>query len=587
MIDTAVHPRCLDPQDEETIGKCLSAIRFVDIDAALADLAPELPTGARAVFHRYCRVSHVAALVFPTAETELIRELKEAEIDVTGPIPSVVVRDRLGVRYGIAPHALPVSIVHLRSNDSADDDPSVELFVLPSTSRSDWSDLKRRERDELNETHLAFAVHPLGVDAAITLHELLVNQGRMTPDSCGYNEFEDCTVLYYGIAPETPHRATARLFRRLELRIPGRCARALELHRRHQVQLPDESATLPAVTNPDAAVQLLRLMTGAWATQAIAVAATMGLPDRIPGPHSAGPGASLAVLARQLGARREPLARLLQYLASIGIVTGRDDRWTLTELGALLREDAPYSMHALARMYGGPFYHSFAGLEDVVRSGTDAFTSMFGQGHFDYFATRPELAELFDASMAASAVMFEPVADRAEFADARWVVDIAGGNGRLLCAILRRWPHLRGTLFERVSVVARAQAFVADSGCLDRCDLRSGDFTEAVPAGADVYVLSRVLHDWDDEKCVDILRNCAAAIPADAHLLVIERLLNTSGPATLASAWDLHMLCNVGGRERTAQHYVQLLATAGFEVNSMTNLPLDGHLLACRRSRES
>jgi SAM-dependent methyltransferase len=600
VLDAARRLSSLDPKDREIVETCLSVVDFIEIDAALSALASGLSEEARAAFRRHCRVSNVAAMIFPRSVPDLIRDFKADSIDVTCPVPSVVARDRLSIRHGVLPQSFPVSIMHLQTPGSSQGNASVELFVLESTVESKWLDFKRRERTELNETHLTFNVCTGGNAAAVTLHELLVNQGRMMPGSCGYDEFEDCTILYYSIAGDTPPGPVTRMFRCLELRIPGHCAHALDLHRRARNEQtseisPSSSASssvgagppAPEVPTHDAATQLLRLMTGAWATQAIAVAAKMGLPDYIPKPNSVERPASVDALAQKIGASPTSLARLLQYLDSIGIVTRRDELYTLTELGALLCDDVPYSMRALARMYGGPFYQSFSCLEEAVRTGRDGFTTRFGQGHFEYFAEHAELAELFDDSMAASVAMFEPVAELDDFADARSVVDIAGGNGRLLYGILQRWPHLRGTLFETASVVERARASVADSDCLDRCDFVVGDFTEAIPAGADVYVLSRVLHDWNDEKCVEILRRCATAMRDGARLFVIERLLNTTGPPTLASAWDLHMLCNVGGRERTAPHYAQLLARAGVELKSIMNLPLDGHLLICRRGHES
>jgi hypothetical protein len=128
-------------------------------------------------------------------------------------------------------------------------------------------------------------------------------------------------------------------------------------------------------------------------------------------------------------------------------------------------------------------------------------------------------------------------------------------------------------------VIEAARGTLAAAGCADRCELVPGDFTGGVPAGGDVYLLSRVLHDWDDQQCRTILKRCAEAMRPDAELLVLERLL----PSPLAVAWDLHMLCNVGGRERTAGHYRRLLAEAGFEVVDVHDLPLEVALLRARR----
>jgi hypothetical protein len=124
---------------------------------------------------------------------------------------------------------------------------------------------------------------------------------------------------------------------------------------------------------------------------------------------------------------------------------------------------------------------------------------------------------------------------------------------------------------------------LAEARCADRCELVTGDFTAAIPAGGDMYLLSRVLHDWDDQQCLGILKRCAEAMPDHAELLIVERLLPEDDSPSLAVAWDLHMMCNVGGRERTATEYHELLADAGFELTTRHNLPLDVALLRARR----
>lgn len=334
----------------------------------------------------------------------------------------------------------------------------------------------------------------------------------------------------------------------------------------------------------DSTKRLLTLMTGAWTTQAIAVAAELDLAGHLDGPDTHAVGRPVQELADRLAVDPDGLARLLQYLASLGLVAAVGDGYTLTTLGEPLRRSAPYSLRPLALLYGGPFYQSFGALGHAVRTGREGFREVFGQGHFDYFAERPALAELFDSAMAASAPMFEPIVRLVDFSDVRVVVDIAGGNGELLSRILAHVPHLRGVLFERPHVLEHARQRLTEAGCAGRCDFVSGDFTQAVPTGADVYLLSRVLHDWDDEQCVKILRHCAASSGADTRLLVVERLLPTDDTPSLAAAWDLHMMCNVGGRERTAEHYRRLLAAAGFDLLSVSDLPLDGSLLQARRN---
>ncbi|MFF3962486.1 methyltransferase [Streptomyces griseorubiginosus] len=326
--------------------------------------------------------------------------------------------------------------------------------------------------------------------------------------------------------------------------------------------------------------RLLHLMTGAWTTQAIAVAAELRLADHL----DAHPGAGLALLAELTGCHADSLGRLLRHLAGLGLVAADPDgAYHLTELGEPLRTGAADSFQPLALLYGGPFYRSFGELAHSVRTGEEAFAKVFGEHHFPYFARHPELADLFDRAMAASAPMFAPVAGLVDLSAHRVVVDVAGGNGELLGRLLRAAPHLRGVLLERPHAVEAAEKAFAEAGLADRCRFMAGDFTSEVPDGGDLYVLSRVLHDWDDERCLTILRRCAQAMAPGSELLLIERLLPTDARLSLAVAWDLHMLCNVGGRERTEDHYRRLLDEAGFDFTSCHELPLQAALLRFRR----
>ncbi len=560
----------LDLADQESIEEALSLVRDTDTDSVLAGLSG-LTEWQRFSVAAHCAFSHAAVLVCPDSTAELVAGLRAQGLFVDDPSPSVVVRERLSRRYGVPPGALNVAIVHIHVPEASEGGRMVELFSLEAPPGSGLAGIVARERQEHNESHLGLNVGSKDEVAVAGLRALLVDQAGMAADGGGYNSVEDCTVLYFRSTDSDHQGPRAYPHRRLELRLPGRCATALAAH---------ETATLN-----DPARQLLELMTGAWTTQAIAVAAELGLADHLPGPAADAPPVPVEELAGRLEADRDGLGRLLRYLASVGLVTPVGDSYTLTALGEPLRHDTRSSLRPLAQMYGGVFYESFGALAHAVKTGQQGFEWLLGQGHFEYFAQRPALAALFDSAMAASAPMFDPVASLVDFSDAKVVVDIAGGNGELLGRLLQHAPHLRGVLFERPHVLPRARQRLADVSCDHRCDFVAGDFTEGVPEGGDIYILSRILHDWDDQQCAAILRRCAASMPEGARLLVVERLLPTDGTSSLAVPWDLHMLCNVGGRERTAGHYQQLLEGAGFSLDSVTPLPLDGNLLQARPAK--
>jgi len=511
-----------------------------------------------------CAFSHAALLVFPPDAAALDATLADCGLVADGPPrPSVVVRERLAVRHKRRAAELDVGILRPAVECLDGARRMVEVFALTVPPGSDLHALAAQERERQHEAHVAFEVE---APDPLVLRGLCAAFGRYgaTPDGGGYNPHENGTVFYFA----APAEAKAG-YRRVELYVPGDHRDILAAH------LDEHRERQPAET-------LLRLLTGAWTTQALTAFARLGVADAM---HEER-GTGVPELARDVDVLAPNLATLLRYLTMLGVVSEDRDGFRLTDTGALLRADAEGSMRALALMYGGPFYESFAGLGHTVRTGQVAFEQRFGENHFDHFAHDPELAELFDRSMAAGARMFDPLPAHPVLtaaAEGATVVDIAGGNGELLGRILSAHPHLRGLLLERPHTVETARRLLGTAGHAERCTFRAGDFAD-VPAGGDVYVLSRVLHDWDDDRCREILRHCARAMSDTADLLVVERVLPADGSASLATAWDLHMMCNVGGRERRADHYARLFADAGLTLVGRAPLPLDGSVLHVRRA---
>ena len=294
---------------------------------------------------------------------------------------------------------------------------------------------------------------------------------------------------------------------------------------------------------------LAQLIGGFRVTQALHVAATLGIADLL-----ADGSRTSDELAAATETNADGLYRLLRALATVGVLDelpGR--RFELTGLGSGLRSDAPGSLAAYAAYVGRPHHwNAWSALEFSVRSGENAFEHVHGQSAWEYRAEHPSESALFDAWMTEQSRRDAEIVDDYDFTRFRHVVDVGGGRGSFLAAILRSSPDATGTLFDQGHVVAAAPA-------IDRCTVIEGNFFEEVPRGGDAYVLKSVIHDWGDAEATAILRNCAAALEGRAVVLLVERDL--SAPA---AAWlDLQMLLMLGGRERTEKEYAALMAAAG------------------------
>ncbi|MER7579625.1 methyltransferase [Kitasatospora sp. NPDC097691] len=609
-LTTATPPMTPTPPDDAArLREAAAFVEEQDTATLLRLLLPGLAGPELRALADHCRFAHAALLVFPPDEATLHAHLAACGLAPDTPAyPSTVVRQRLARRHGRGEAELDVRIVRPPVPGPHREQRTVEVFALTVPPGSDLAAIAAHERAHRHEAHVAFEVARPDPLVLSGLCSLLARYGA-APDGGGYNPHEDGTVLYFA----TPAHATAG-YRRVELHARGDHPTVLAAHLgadstgadgagadgagthgagTHGTGAEDTAAegtkagrTAAGHAGADRTAEaLLQLLTGAWTTQALAVCAQLRLPDALDTRTPAGP----QTLARTVGAHPRSLATLLRYLAMVGVTAREGDGFRLTELGALLRTDAPGSMRPLALMYGGPFYRSFGALGHTVRTGEAGFDHLFGENHFEHFARDPELAELFDRSMAASSRMFEPVPGHPVLVAANGarhpatVVDVAGGNGELLGRILAAHPRVRGVLLERPHAVDAARRLLDAAGCGERCTYRSGDFAD-VPPGGDVYLLSRVLHDWDDARCRKILRHCARAMPAHADLLVIERLLPEDGSTSLATAWDLHMMCNTGGRERRADHYARLLADAGLRLVDHSSLPLGAAVLHARKA---
>jgi hypothetical protein len=304
-------------------------------------------------------------------------------------------------------------------------------------------------------------------------------------------------------------------------------------------------------------------MDGYLTTQLLYVAAKLGIADVLAdGPRTA------EEIAEAVGADAPLLRRVLRGLALDEVLAEQDGRFALTPLGECLREGVAGSLRGPVIVRGELYYEAAAGVLQTVREGGVAFEHVHGEPFFDHLAREPEVEAAFQASMAGRAAQEAgDVVAAYDFAGVRRLVDVGGGQGVLLAAILRSAPQLRAVLVDRPMVIERAQAWLAQEQLGERCELVPGDFFASVPDGGDAYLLSRVIHDWDDEDARRILLTCATAMTGASRLLLVEAIVpERAQDRPEAIRMDLHMLMLLGARERTEAEFRRLLGGAGLEV---------------------
>ncbi len=293
---------------------------------------------------------------------------------------------------------------------------------------------------------------------------------------------------------------------------------------------------------------------------ALSVAAELGVSDLLAdGPRR------VAELATAVSANEDTLHRLMRALATVGVYAEQPDgSFANTPLSAELRSDSPASMRPLARTLQDPaLWAAWGHLGHSVRTGENAFQALHGIDVWTHRQRQPERNAIFNDWMTAqSSLVADAVAAAYDFGGRSSVVDVGGGHGVVLEAVLARHPHLTGTVFDRPHVVATAPTSGASESVAARWSAVGGSFFEAVPP-ADAYILKSVLHDWPDEPCVEILRTCRRALNQDGVVLVVETVLGQPGHEVEAASSDLNMLVLPGGRERTEQEYAALFAAAG------------------------
>lgn len=328
--------------------------------------------------------------------------------------------------------------------------------------------------------------------------------------------------------------------------------------------------------------QMNQLITGYWHSQAVYVAAKLGIADLLSkGPRSA------EDLAQATKCHAPSLYRLLRALASLSIFAEDEKRrFALTPLAECLRSEVPGSQRALAIMSGEEHYRAWGELLYSVQTGKIAFDKLYGMPIFDFLSKNPEQAKTFDAAMVGvHGRETSAMVDAYDFSSIGKLADIGGGNGSLLTMVLKKYPAMQGILFDLPGVVERAKAQLQAAGLAERCQVIGGNFFEAVPSGADAYLLRHIIHDWDDNKATTILQNLHKAMSKDGKLLVVEGVIPPGNEPSFGKLLDLTMLTVPGGKERTEEEYRRLFAAGGFHIARIVPTKAEVSVIEGRKAR--
>lgn len=306
-----------------------------------------------------------------------------------------------------------------------------------------------------------------------------------------------------------------------------------------------------------------QMINGFRVTPLLAAVAKLGIPDILrDGPKTA------ASLALSCNVNCRALDRVMTMLTTNGVFsTDEKGRFGLTPLSECLRSDAPDSLRATAIMWAEPGnWRAYGELMHTIRTGDTAFDAVFKCGVFDYYSSQPEEAAAFDACMTERTERHTPrIIEALDFSGVRTVLDIGGGQGSLISGILSANLGLSGILFDQQSVLAKAAKVLAAAGVERRCRLEQGNFfCDSLPTDADLYIMKWILHDWDDDRAIQILRGCRHSMPQHARLALVEQVLRPDNPEAYRT--DIAMMLITGGQERTEEQYRALLAAADFNL---------------------
>jgi hypothetical protein len=325
---------------------------------------------------------------------------------------------------------------------------------------------------------------------------------------------------------------------------------------------------------------LFEMATAYWLSQAIYVAAKLGIADLLAdGPQSC------VVLAALTGSDAASLSRLMRALSSVGIFSQLGgDRFALSRLAESLRTGVHGSLRAMVITIGEIHYQACGNLLHSVQTGSPAFNALFGTSLFDYLRQNADAADAFDHGMAnVSSQLAYAVLMAYDFAGITSIVDVGGGQGMLLEKILQFNPNMTGTVFDTASTIERAKGRLGKDMLARRCSYVSGDFFTSVPQEADAYILCGIIHDWDDDRAITILRNCARAMTKKSRVLLVDMIVPDTTSASFSKLLDLNMLVMNGGRERTQAEFCALLNAADYKLTRIVPTMAPQSVIECMR----
>lgn len=330
-----------------------------------------------------------------------------------------------------------------------------------------------------------------------------------------------------------------------------------------------ESAPTPTHLPPHAIV--MQMATGAWVSRIISDLSRLGVPDIV---KQHGPQTAAQMVTNGIVANPEFLERVLRAAASFGFFTeSADGHFGSTDLSDAIASDTPGSVKAMVELVSGPAYQVWGGLKNAIQTGENQARAQLGMDFWDYLHANPkELEEFGEAMKSNSSASMKGVLETCDLSGATKIADIAGGFGHLVMALLEKYPNLQGVLMDRPETIPVArEKNPAAPAIASRLEYVAGDMFQSVPA-ADVYIMKHIMHDWNDDQCVQILTNCVAKMDGNGRLICVDAVLPPMGDtsATPAKLMDVNMLVVIPGKERTQAQWEDLYRRAGLRITSIT-----------------